>query len=198
MINLNVSIIIYYNHDYKIHHTTNRINCNFLDFIYILCMERGGFMSKIIKVSNEIVLIGLDDGSIQEVRVSDCEFDPQVGDEVEVFQTLTQIVVVKSTKNSQKKPECSETKGVNISINNGNNSTVPPAYPTGKVVNKLVYILLALFLGGIGAHKFYSGKYGMGIVYLVFFWTGIPALCAVVDLIIVCFKPSDQNGNIVI
>ena len=87
---------------------------------------------------------------------------------------------------------------VNISINNGNNSTVPPAYPTGKVVNKLVYILLALFLGGIGAHKFYSGKYGMGIVYLVFFWTGIPALCAVVDLIIVCFKPSDQNGNIVI
>lgn len=156
-------------------------------------------MAKIIKVSNSIVLIGLDDGSIQEVRVSDCEFDPQVGDEVEVFQTLTQTVVVKSTKNNEKTTEYSEPKGVNISINNSNNSTASSSsYPTGKVINKLVYILLILFLGGIGAHKFYAGKYGMGILYLLFCWTGIPALCALVDLIIVCFKRSDQNGNIVI
>ncbi|MEO3153646.1 TM2 domain-containing protein [Turicibacter sanguinis] len=156
-------------------------------------------MAKIIKVSNSIVLIGLDDGSIQEVRVSDCEFDPQVGDEVEVFQTLTQTVVVKSTKNNGKTPEYSESTGVNISINNGNNSTATSAsYPAGKVINKLIYILLILFLGGIGAHKFYAGKYGMGILYLIFCWTGIPVLCSIVDLIVVCFKPSDQNGNIVI
>jgi TM2 domain-containing membrane protein YozV len=42
--------------------------------------------------------------------------------------------------------------------------------------NKLVAALLAIFLGGIGAHKFYLQKTGMGILYLVFFWTGIPPL----------------------
>ena len=62
-------------------------------------------------------------------------------------------------------------------------------------VNKLVYILLALFLGGIGAHKFYEGKYGMGVLYLLFCWTGIPAIAAVVDIIIAAFAATDDRGN---
>lgn len=37
-------------------------------------------------------------------------------------------------------------------------------------------VVLALFLGSIGAHKFYLGQTGMGLVYLVFCWTGIPAI----------------------
>ena len=42
--------------------------------------------------------------------------------------------------------------------------------------NKTVAALLALFLGGIGIHKFYLGKTGRGILYLLFFWTGIPMI----------------------
>jgi RNA polymerase subunit RPABC4/transcription elongation factor Spt4 len=38
--------------------------------------------------------------------------------------------------------------------------------------------LLALFLGGLGAHKFYLGKTTLGIVYLVFCWTFIPCILA--------------------
>ncbi|MEK4132020.1 TM2 domain-containing protein [Solibacillus sp. FSL W8-0474] len=49
--------------------------------------------------------------------------------------------------------------------------------------NKGVAILLALFLGGFGAHKFYLGKSGQGIMYLLFFWTFVPGLLALIDLI---------------
>jgi TM2 domain-containing membrane protein YozV len=34
--------------------------------------------------------------------------------------------------------------------------------------NKNTYALLALFLGGFGAHKFYVGQTGKGILYLLF------------------------------
>ncbi|WP_199453919.1 NINE protein [Vibrio owensii] len=44
--------------------------------------------------------------------------------------------------------------------------------------------LLAFFLGGFGAHKFYLGKIGQGIMYLVFCWTLIPAIIAFIEFII--------------
>ncbi|GAB4215153.1 MAG: TM2 domain-containing protein [Synechococcales cyanobacterium] len=47
--------------------------------------------------------------------------------------------------------------------------------------NKLVAALFAIFLGSIGLHKFYLGEEGWGIVYLLFFWTGIPALIGFVE-----------------
>ncbi len=58
--------------------------------------------------------------------------------------------------------------------------------------SKTTAILLALFLGGFGAHKFYLGKTGMGVLYLLFFWTFIPSIAALVELIIyIC--TSDQD-----
>jgi len=52
--------------------------------------------------------------------------------------------------------------------------------------------LLALFLGGLGAHKFYLGKTGMGVLYLVFCWTFIPALIALIEAIQL-FSMSDSE-----
>lgn len=46
-----------------------------------------------------------------------------------------------------------------------------------------VAILLAFFLGGLGAHKFYLDKGKQGIVYALFCWTGIPCIIALVELI---------------
>ena len=43
--------------------------------------------------------------------------------------------------------------------------------------------VLALLLGGIGIHKFYMGAWGWGLVYIVFCWTWIPALAALVESI---------------
>jgi TM2 domain-containing membrane protein YozV len=42
-------------------------------------------------------------------------------------------------------------------------------------------VLLALFLGGLGIHKFYLGNTGMGILYLVFCWTYIPSIVAFIE-----------------
>ncbi|EFL92339.1 TM2 domain-containing hypothetical protein [Candidatus Regiella insecticola LSR1] len=39
------------------------------------------------------------------------------------------------------------------------------------------------FFGGIGAHKFYLGKIGQGFLYLLFFWTLIPAIIAFIEFI---------------
>ena len=67
---------------------------------------------------------------------------------------------------------------------------------TGKPVNKAVYCLLAFFLGGLGIHKFYVGKIGMGILYVLFCWTYIPLILSIIELIIALSKKSDGNGNI--
>lgn len=40
--------------------------------------------------------------------------------------------------------------------------------------DEVVGILLALFLGGFGAHHFYLRRTGLGLLYLCFFWTGLP------------------------
>jgi TM2 domain-containing membrane protein YozV len=40
---------------------------------------------------------------------------------------------------------------------------------------------LALFLGGIGAHKLYLGEVRSGILYLAFVWTLVPALFGIRD-----------------
>ena len=42
--------------------------------------------------------------------------------------------------------------------------------------DEVVGILLALFLGGFGIHHFYLRRTGLGILYLCFFWSGIPAI----------------------
>ncbi|MBF5043321.1 TM2 domain-containing protein [Aggregicoccus sp. 17bor-14] len=45
-------------------------------------------------------------------------------------------------------------------------------------------IILAFFLGGFGIHKFYLGRTLAGVLYLLFFWTFIPALLALVDIVV--------------
>jgi TM2 domain-containing membrane protein YozV len=44
--------------------------------------------------------------------------------------------------------------------------------------------ILGLLLGGIGVHKFYLGQTGLGILYLLFFWTMIPAIAGFIEGII--------------
>ncbi len=65
-----------------------------------------------------------------------------------------------------------------------------PAYGEGK--DRVLAIVLALLLGGLGIHKFYLGRIGLGILYLVFSWTGIPGLIAWIEAILY-LRRSDES-----
>jgi TM2 domain-containing membrane protein YozV len=52
--------------------------------------------------------------------------------------------------------------------------------------------ILAIILGGLGVHKFYLGKIGMGILYLVFCWTTIPALIGLIEGILYLTKTEEE------
>lgn len=48
---------------------------------------------------------------------------------------------------------------------------------------KNIAALLAFLLGGFGAHKFYLRQTGLGVVYICFCWTYIPAIIALIESI---------------
>lgn len=53
---------------------------------------------------------------------------------------------------------------------------------TGR--NRTTAAIFAILLGGLGIHKFYLGKIGQGILYLLFSWTFIPLILGVIEGII--------------
>jgi hypothetical protein len=52
--------------------------------------------------------------------------------------------------------------------------------------------VLAITLGVFGAHKFYLGRPWLGLLYLAFFWTGLPALVGLIEGIMLLVK-SDSD-----
>ncbi len=54
--------------------------------------------------------------------------------------------------------------------------------PDGK--SRIAAGVLAILLGGFGVHKFYMGKIGMGVLYLLFCWTAIPGIIGIIEGII--------------
>lgn len=80
-------------------------------------------------------------------------------------------------------------------------------------INKIIYILLALFLGMLGIHRFVAGHWFAGICYLAAFCIGslltfffglgliilgIEGLVCIYDVIKGCLATADANGDIVI
>ena len=61
--------------------------------------------------------------------------------------------------------------------------------------DEVVGVLLALFLGGLGVHKFYLGETGLGILYLVFFWTGIPAIIGFIECFLMPGRVRSYNAQ---
>ena len=57
---------------------------------------------------------------------------------------------------------------------------------------KTTLLLITFFLGGLGGHKFYLGKWVQGIFYFLFFWLWIPALIALVEFIVYACTSSER------
>ena len=60
--------------------------------------------------------------------------------------------------------------------------------------NRTSAALFAFFLGGLGAHRFYLGQGGLGVLYLLFCWTFIPAIAGFIEGI-VFLSMSDASFN---
>ena len=58
------------------------------------------------------------------------------------------------------------------------------ASASGGNRTRVAAALFAFFLGGLGIHKFYLGRTGEGVIYLIFCWTFIPAIVALIEGII--------------
>jgi len=61
--------------------------------------------------------------------------------------------------------------------------------------NRVAAALFAFFLGGFGGHKFYLGETVLGILYLVFFWTLIPAIIAFIEFILFLVMTDEEFNN---
>lgn len=79
--------------------------------------------------------------------------------------------------------------------------------PAPGAINKVALLLITFFLGGFGGHKFYQKKYLQGVLYLLFFWTYIPGLAALIEFIIYACKseaelqqryPETSSGAVVL
>ena len=92
-------------------------------------------------------------------------------------------VSVEEPQKAESAPAAQPTIVINNANTNVNNVGVGP-----KPKNKWVAFLLCLFLGFLGAHKFYEGKYLMGVVYIFTF--GLFIIGWVIDLIAILMKPN--------
>lgn len=61
--------------------------------------------------------------------------------------------------------------------------------------SKTTATVLCLFLGGFGIHRFYLGQTGLGLLYLIFFWTFIPAFIALIDFTMLLLM-SEETFNL--
>lgn len=74
----------------------------------------------------------------------------------------------------------------NVNTNTNKNINASGGY--GRQKNKWTAFFLCLFLGFFGAHKFYEGKAGMGILYI--FTAGLFCIGWFIDLIVLLCKPN--------
>ncbi len=67
---------------------------------------------------------------------------------------------------------------------NPNNDAIEPevvATPVNMAKDRMVAGIFAILLGTFGIHKFYLNDMGMGLLYLIFSWTGIPSIVGLIE-----------------
>lgn len=174
-------------------------------------------MSKIIKITDEFVLIADADKSVHKVPLSAFDFEPKLNQQIEVYQLDGEYIVnevddIKITKETTKFSDSTnesikdkihiniinENKPQNINTNTNtstqNNSHY--GYPEQGTVGKWAFICVSLFLGGLGGNFFMLRKPLLGILCILFVWTYIPAFIGLFHAVVAIFKRPDSYGRI--
>ena len=62
-----------------------------------------------------------------------------------------------------------------------------------KKYNRTAAGVMALFLGAFGIHKFYQKKYGLGILYVLLSWTGIPTMLGLFEGVLLLGTDEEES-----
>ena len=73
-----------------------------------------------------------------------------------------------------------------------NRSLIPEGERPAVIKQKMIQSALAIFLGTVGAHKFYQGKTLLGALYFMFSWTTIPTWIGLLEGVRYLFMPIDD------
>lgn len=179
-------------------------------------------MGKVIKITEEFILVAEEDKSIAKIPVSAFEFTPTLNQKVEVYQLDDEYIINEIVEPITIKPskttldDLAELKDkLNINIINENkpqnfnsnySSNVQDTqnvqtagyghYARKGGVSKWLFIMVSIFLGGFGGSYFMLGRPWMGIVCLLFSWTYIPVIIGLVYAVMAVFKRPDYYGQI--
>ncbi len=104
----------------------------------------------------------------------DCVVCPKCGKQVGELKQQQPPIIINNTN-------------ANTNINTAN-AHANAVVVGGRLKNKWVAFFLCLFLGFLGAHKFYEGKIGMGVLYI--FTAGLFCIGWIVDLIVILTRPN--------
>lgn len=80
--------------------------------------------------------------------------------------------------NCGKSVEAQQTVCLNCGYSIKNTPNIETSWP---IRDKFIAGILGIIFGGIGLHKFYLKKPGLGIIYLLFCWTFIPSLIGFIE-----------------
>lgn len=63
----------------------------------------------------------------------------------------------------------------------------------GKQRNSTTAVLLAVLFGGVGAHHFYMGNIGLGVVYIIFSWSMVPLILGIIEAFLMPARVRNYN-----
>ena len=118
----------------------------------------------------------------------DCVVCPRCGKQVETIKTDSsatqqpQPVIINNNNNNSSSSSSAASAAAAAAVMGGRGGYY------GRLCNKWTAFFLCLFLGFLGAHKFYEGKKGMGILYI--FTGGLVGIGVLIDLISILLKPN--------
>ena len=111
--------------------------------------------------------------------------------ELDEYMALVQELNELKAQNGEAKPEGKISRAITNFFDRRENREK-------QVLNKKKYILLAVFTGWMGGHRFYARQWPTAILYLLLFWCGFPAAMTIIDLMIVIPMKPNENGNILL